>query len=48
MAVELPMKVADIFKPLGGISQTAVLMLFGILLLKKIIKPIFIKKRVYR
>ena len=30
MAVELPMKVADIFKPRGGISQTAVLTLFGI------------------
>ncbi|RNA09826.1 hypothetical protein BpHYR1_047483 [Brachionus plicatilis] len=30
MAVEFPMKVADIFKPLGGMSQTAVLILFGI------------------
>ena len=30
IAVELPMKVEAIFKPLGGISQTAVLMLFGI------------------
>ena len=30
MAVELPMNVADLFKPLGGISQTAVLKLFGI------------------
>ena len=31
MAVELPMKVADILRPLGGMSQTAVLMLLGIL-----------------
>ena len=31
MAVELPMKVADILRPLGGMSHTAVLMLFGIL-----------------
>ena len=30
MAVELPMKVAAIFKPLGGMSHTAVLMLLGI------------------
>ncbi|KAI8123627.1 hypothetical protein CVS40_5681 [Lucilia cuprina] len=30
MAVELPMKVADIFKPLGGMSQTAVFTLLGI------------------
>ena len=30
IAVELPMKVEAIFKPLGGISQTAVLMLLGI------------------
>merc|ERR1719187_1422181 len=30
MAVELPMKVAAILSPLGGMSQTAVLMLFGI------------------
>ena len=32
MAVELPMKVAAIFKPLGGMSHTAVFTLFGILL----------------
>ena len=31
MAVEFPMKVADILRPLGGMSHTAVLMLFGIL-----------------
>ena len=31
MAVELPMKVAAIFKPLGGMSHTAVFTLFGIL-----------------
>ena len=31
MAVELPMKVADILRPLGGMSHTAVLMLLGIL-----------------
>ena len=31
MAVLLPMKVADILRPLGGMSQTAVLMLLGIL-----------------
>merc|ERR1719512_591352 len=30
MAVELPMNVADILRPLGGMSHTAVLMLFGI------------------
>uniref|UniRef100_A0A1B0ADC7 Uncharacterized protein n=1 Tax=Glossina pallidipes TaxID=7398 RepID=A0A1B0ADC7_GLOPL len=30
MAVVLPIKVDDIFKPLGGISHTAVLTLFGI------------------
>merc|ERR1711920_236625 len=30
MAVELPMKVAAIFKPRGGMSQTAVLTLLGI------------------
>merc|ERR1719431_2572048 len=30
MAVELPMKVAAILRPLGGISHTAVLILFGI------------------
>merc|ERR1719231_90736 len=30
MAVELPMKVADILRPRGGMSQTAVLTLFGI------------------
>merc|ERR1719193_2818586 len=30
MAVELPMKVADILRPLGGMSHTAVLILFGI------------------
>merc|ERR1719400_2356228 len=30
MAVEFPMKVAAIFKPLGGMSQTAVLTLLGI------------------
>ena len=30
MAVEFPMKVADIFNPLGGMSQTAVLTLLGI------------------
>lgn len=30
MAVELPMNVADIFKPLGGISHTATFTLFGI------------------
>merc|ERR1712127_649083 len=30
IAVELPTKVADIFKPRGGISQTAVFTLFGI------------------
>merc|ERR1711962_920168 len=30
IAVELPMKVEDIFKPRGGMSQTAVLMLLGI------------------
>merc|ERR1712099_3967 len=30
MAVELPMKVAAILRPLGGISQTAVLTLLGI------------------
>uniref|UniRef100_A0A1B0FR28 Uncharacterized protein n=1 Tax=Glossina morsitans morsitans TaxID=37546 RepID=A0A1B0FR28_GLOMM len=30
MAVVLPMKVADIFKPRGGISQTATFTLFGI------------------
>merc|ERR1712076_337368 len=30
MAVEFPTKVEDIFSPLGGISQTAVLTLFGI------------------
>lgn len=28
--VEFPRNVADIFNPLGGISQTAVLQLFGI------------------
>ena len=31
MAVELPMKVAAIFKPLGGMSHTAVFTLLGIL-----------------
>ena len=31
MAVELPMKVAAIFNPLGGMSHTAVFTLFGIL-----------------
>merc|ERR1740131_629442 len=30
MAVELPIKVADILRPLGGMSHTAVLILFGI------------------
>merc|ERR1712117_773927 len=30
IAVEFPMKVADILRPLGGMSHTAVLMLFGI------------------
>merc|ERR1719479_608855 len=30
MAVELPMKVEAILRPLGGISHTAVLMLLGI------------------
>merc|ERR1712117_660809 len=30
MAVELPMKVAAILRPLGGMSQTAVLTLLGI------------------
>ena len=30
MAVELPMKVVDILRPLGGMSQTDDLMLFGI------------------
>src|SRR5437016_4332852 len=30
MAVEFPMKVTAIFKPFGGISQTADLILFGI------------------
>src|SRR5690348_17093280 len=30
MAVELPMKVTDILRPRGGISQTAVLTLLGI------------------
>merc|ERR1711923_297919 len=30
IAVELPMKVADILRPLGGMSQTAVLTLLGI------------------
>merc|ERR1719373_210218 len=30
MAVELPMKVEAILRPLGGMSQTAVLMLLGI------------------
>merc|ERR1711959_872035 len=30
MAVELPMKVTDILRPFGGISQIADLMLFGI------------------
>merc|ERR1719516_396923 len=30
MAVELPTKVADIFRPRGGMSQTAVLTLLGI------------------
>merc|ERR1719513_241891 len=30
IAVELPMKVADILRPLGGMSHTAVLILFGI------------------
>merc|ERR1719222_1511928 len=30
MEVELPTKVDDIFRPLGGISQTEDLMLFGI------------------
>merc|ERR1712063_112934 len=30
IAVELPMKVVDIFNPFGGISQTEDLMLFGI------------------
>merc|ERR1719159_2319796 len=30
MAVELPMKVADILRPRGGMSQTAVLTLLGI------------------
>ena len=31
MAVEFPMKVAAIFKPLGGMSHTAVFTLFGIM-----------------
>ena len=31
MAVELPIKVAAIFNPLGGMSHTAVFTLFGIL-----------------
>ena len=31
IAVELPMKVAAILRPLGGMSHTAVLILFGIL-----------------
>jgi hypothetical protein len=30
MAVELPMKVVDILRPLGGISQIEDLILFGI------------------
>ena len=30
MAVELPMKVADILRPLGGMSQTDDLTLLGI------------------
>merc|ERR1719370_1839919 len=30
IAVELPMNVADILRPLGGMSHTAVLILFGI------------------
>ena len=30
MAVELPMNVADILSPLGGMSHTAVFTLFGI------------------
>ena len=30
MAVELPMKVAAIFRPLGGMSQTAIFTLLGI------------------
>jgi len=30
MAVELPRKVTDILRPLGGISQTEDLMLLGI------------------
>src|SRR5690606_11411847 len=30
IAVELPMKVTDIFNPLGGISQMELLMLLGI------------------
>merc|ERR1711920_510090 len=30
IAVEFPMKVADIFNPRGGMSQTAVFTLFGI------------------
>merc|ERR1711863_107610 len=30
MAVEFPMKVAAIFKPLGGMSHTAVFTLLGI------------------
>ena len=39
MAVELPMKVADILRPLGGMSQTAVLMLFGILNISSASRP---------
>merc|ERR1719505_413183 len=35
IAVELPMKVADILRPLGGMSHTAVLILFGIHSTKK-------------